>query len=283
MRARQLNFLVVLLFVSSVGVAMAWQPEPRPMRPVEPDRVRAKRSTRDKRDEDDARRQRQDVRDQRDGRRSTKRIRPDREQVRWQLGVTGKDTETGIVVERVIANSAAARAGLERDDVIITVNGYQVGFVDGILFDLGEELQQHADVNGVVTMLIQNRRGRRLENVRVQLDQANRGPNRSIITGTVFYRERIALPPRCVLSVELVERSRSGRRVRTVDSRRMAVGGQNRLAFEFNYNPRDIDPNRRYTVEASIRDDARTIMHNRDTYYVLTDNAPSHVDIRVRP
>ncbi len=285
MNVRYLHLLVGMLFISSVGMAMALQPAPRPMRPVEPEKARAKRSTRDRQDEDAARRRRQDVRDQRDGRRNIKPRRSDRDRVRWQLGVTGKDTDAGVVVERVIANSAASRAGFERDDVIVTVNGYQVGVVDGVLFDLGDELQQQADDNGVVTMLIQNRRDRRLENVRVQLDRAGgfNGPNRTIVTGTVSYRERIALPPRCVLSVELVELDRRGQRIRTVDSRRVAVGSQNTIAFELNYDARDIIPNRRYAVEARIRDDARTIMQNRSTYYVLTDNAPSHVDIRVQP
>jgi len=283
MNVRYLYLLVAMLFISSVGVAMALQPAPRPMRPVEPEKARAKRSTRDR--DDTARRRRQDVRDQRDGRRNIKPRRSDRDRARWQLGVTGKDTDAGVVVERVIANSAASRAGFERDDVIVTVNGYQVGVVDGVLFDLGDELQQQADDNGAVTMLIQNRRNRRLENVRVQLDRAGgfNGPNRTIVTGTVSYRERIALPRRCVLSVELVELNRRGQRIRTVDSRRVAVGTLNTIAFELNYNARDIIPNRRYAVEARIRNDARTIMQNRSTYYVLTDNAPSHVDIRVQP
>jgi len=285
MNVRQLHLLVGILFISSVGLAMAWQPEPRPMRPVEPERERVKRGTRERDDEETARRRRQDVRDQRSGRRDSKpRIR-DRERVRWQLGVTGRDTDVGVVVERVISNTAASRAGFERDDVIVNVNGYQVGVVDGVLFDLGEELQRHADVNGVVNLLIQNRRGRRLENVRVQLEPVEQftGPNRSIITGTVFYRERIALPSRSVLSVELVELDRRGRRIRTVDSRRIAVGTQNRIAFDLRYDPRDLNPNRRYVVEARIRDDARTIMQNRTTYDVLTNPGAQHVDIRVQP
>lgn len=280
--------LIALIAASSVGIASALQPQPQPMRPIDDNKTKAKRETRERRDDRDERGERdrrRDNRDRRDVKRPTKRFVPPDRNVRWQLGITGRDTDTGVVVERVIANSAAARAGLEPDDVIVTVNGYQVGIVEGIKFDLGDEINELADGDGIVTLLIQNRRGRRLENARVQLDRArdHHGPYDPILTGTVNYLERIALPPRSILHVELVELDRRGQRIRAVDAQRIVINGRNRIDFRFDYDRRQIDPNRRYAIEASIRDDARTIMRTRDTYYVLTDNAPSHIDVRVMP
>jgi hypothetical protein len=60
-------------------------------------------------------------------------------------------------------------AGLEHQDVIITVNGFQVGEIDGRLYALGDELQHRAGIRGDVRLLVQNWRNRELVNLDVRL------------------------------------------------------------------------------------------------------------------
>lgn len=88
---------------------------------------------------------------------------------KWWLGVYVYNTSTGVVITRVIPNSPAAQAGLEPRDCIVTVEGYQVGYVHRRLYALGPELQQRADRNGEVLLLVQNWRNGELGNMQVQL------------------------------------------------------------------------------------------------------------------
>lgn len=88
---------------------------------------------------------------------------------RWILGVHAYNTPTGVVITQVAPRSAAMEAGLEDQDVIITVNGFQVGEIDGRLFALGDELQHRAGLRGEVRLLVQNWRNRELVNLDVRL------------------------------------------------------------------------------------------------------------------
>jgi len=88
----------------------------------------------------------------------------------WWLGVYVYNTPAGAVVTRVVPNSPAARAGLEPRDCIVTVEGYQVGYVHRRLYALGPELQLRAGRNGEVLLLVQNCRNSELTNMEVQLE-----------------------------------------------------------------------------------------------------------------
>lgn len=85
---------------------------------------------------------------------------------RWQLGVQVRNLETGVQLTSVGRGSVAERNGLAQGDIIVTVGGYQVGYVDGLLYDLGDELARNVDRRGRVTLLVlRNRDGRLLNNV----------------------------------------------------------------------------------------------------------------------
>jgi C-terminal processing protease CtpA/Prc len=89
---------------------------------------------------------------------------------RRRLGVFAYNTETGVVVTRVLPGTPASYVGLERGDRIVSVAGQQVGFVDERVYYLGEELQRRADSGGRVLLLVQNVRNSRLLNIEVWLD-----------------------------------------------------------------------------------------------------------------
>lgn len=98
---------------------------------------------------------------------------------RWWLGIFAYNTSTGIVVTRVVPNSPAARAGLEPRDHIVTVEGFQVGYVHRRLYALGPELQLRAAPSGQVLLLVQNWRNGELTNMDVRLTPSRtRTPDR---------------------------------------------------------------------------------------------------------
>jgi hypothetical protein len=84
---------------------------------------------------------------------------------RWMLGVHAYNTESGVVVTRVLPGSAASEVGLEPRDVIVTVDGFQVGYIGGQLYALGDELQHRAGPQGGVRLLVQNWRDNQLVNL----------------------------------------------------------------------------------------------------------------------
>jgi hypothetical protein len=92
----------------------------------------------------------------------------------WKLGVWVHNSETGVVVTRVASGSAAERRGLEPGDRIVSVGGFQVGYVGDLLYPLGYELQRQAGGRGDVLLLVQNVRGNGLVNLEVQLDRGGR-------------------------------------------------------------------------------------------------------------
>jgi len=92
----------------------------------------------------------------------------------WKLGVWTSNSESGVVVARVSPGSAAARVGIETGDRIVSVGGYQVGYVGDLLYPLGFELQRQAGPRGDVLLLVQNVRNKELMNLSVQLDRSGR-------------------------------------------------------------------------------------------------------------
>jgi S1-C subfamily serine protease len=92
----------------------------------------------------------------------------------WRLGVWAYNTDTGVVITRVVPGSAAERQGLERGDRIVAVGGYQVGYVGDLLYPLGYELQRQAGRRGKVLLLVQNVRNDELLSMEVQLDGGSR-------------------------------------------------------------------------------------------------------------
>src|SRR3712207_4213995 len=71
----------------------------------------------------------------------------------WRLGVAIENVDTGVVLTDIERGMPAERAGLEKGDVIVNVEGFQVGYVDGALYDLGDEIRKRVDQQGRVNFL----------------------------------------------------------------------------------------------------------------------------------
>jgi PDZ domain len=85
------------------------------------------------------------------------------------LGVQVRYLETGARITRVFPNTPAWRYGLEPGDVIVAIDGYQIGYVKRRLYDLPSELNMRARRSGWVRLLVQNVRNNQLVNVDVHL------------------------------------------------------------------------------------------------------------------
>ena len=207
--------------------------------------------------------------------------RPDRDR-RWYLGVEVDYRDYGAVITRVIRNSPARRGGLETRDVIVTVNGYQIGTVGGRLFPLDRELELRASRRGLVRLLVQNQRTGQLANLDVQLERADQPGNaedRGVLVGTVTVRQLGQLPRSAVLAVRLVDLSDPRGSTIPLIQKTYRDLGPLPIPFELEYDRAQIVPGRRYALQAAVTVNGIPTYLTRDTYEVLTPNAPRRTDM----
>jgi putative lipoprotein len=100
------------------------------------------------------------------------------------------------------------------------------------------------------------------------------------VTGTVSYRERLALPPGAVLKVQLLDVSRADAPAAVLGEQVITAGGrQVPFAFEIAYDPARIDPRMTYAVSARIEEGGRLRFISDQRHAVITRGAPSQVDL----
>lgn len=105
-------------------------------------------------------------------------------------------------------------------------------------------------------------------------------PGTAQVTGTIAYRERIALPPAAVISVKLVDVSRADAPAVVLSEQRIeAAGKQVPFPFSIAYDPAGIDPRMSYAVQARIEDGGRLLFISDQHHGVITRGAPTHVDL----
>ncbi len=104
------------------------------------------------------------------------------------------------------------------------------------------------------------------------------------VTGTITYRQRIALAPDAVILVALVEFSKQENTPPAtviVSQTIPAAGKQAPFPFELKYDPAKIDPKNTYAVQARITVGGELRWINTQTYNVLAGGAGTSVEVIV--
>ena len=101
------------------------------------------------------------------------------------------------------------------------------------------------------------------------------------LSGTVTYRERIAMQPRWTVHVRLVQIIEGEKRPEIIDDYEIYEPGNVPVPFELRYDPDDIDKTGHYEVQAEIRDLGKVLWKNTEKYKVLTGGAPNTVEVVV--
>ena len=101
-----------------------------------------------------------------------------------------------------------------------------------------------------------------------------------VITVTVTYRERMALPPDAVISAQLQDVSRADVAAVVLAEASLTADGANvPFTLELAYDPAQIVAGNRYIVRAEIRQGDDLLFTTDQSYPVLTDDSPSAVEI----
>jgi putative lipoprotein len=98
------------------------------------------------------------------------------------------------------------------------------------------------------------------------------------VSGTVVYRERMALPPDAAIEVKLQDVSGASGTPNTIAETVFGSGGkQVPIPFQISYNPSDINPAHKYQVQANIRVNGKLMFTGVIPYLVITNGEPSQV------
>jgi len=104
------------------------------------------------------------------------------------------------------------------------------------------------------------------------------------VTGTVTYRQRIALSPNAVIEVKLLDVSRADAPAVTIAEQTiMPAGHQVPIAFSLEYDPGRIDDRSRYVIQARILEKGQVRFISTQAYPVITVGNPNKVNVIVSP
>jgi uncharacterized lipoprotein YbaY len=96
-----------------------------------------------------------------------------------------------------------------------------------------------------------------------------------LVTGSVLYRERIALPPNATLQVQLVDVSRMDAPAVVLGEQIVSPTGQVPIPFEIAYDPGQIDDRMSYAIQARIEVDGELMFISTRAYPVITRDSPT--------
>lgn len=104
------------------------------------------------------------------------------------------------------------------------------------------------------------------------------------VSGTVTYLQRVALSPDAVVKVILEDVSVADAPAKVLSEREIPSNGkQVPISFELNYATTDIQPKHRYSVRAAIQSGNRLLFTSTKSYPVITNGAPSRVEMIMQP
>jgi putative lipoprotein len=109
---------------------------------------------------------------------------------------------------------------------------------------------------------------------------SNSAANRPAVTGTVSYREPIALPHDAVIEVSLLDVSLMDVAAKLISKQTITPEQSVPIPFKLHYDPQDIDQRMTYAVQARILDGEDKLLFVTDiSYQVLTRGQPDRVDL----
>jgi len=176
----------------------------------------------------------------------------------WRLGVAIENVDTGVMLTDVERGMPAERAGLENGDIIVNVEGFQVGYVGGALFDLGDEIRRRVDPQGKINFLVYDQRQRRLQSLPITLAQQSAGG----VRGEVVCRERITLTQQAVLTVKLRDVTYPTWQNVEVGKHVIPNPKHPPIPFSIEFDRSLIYPDHRYAVDAFLVDRGQIVLQS---------------------
>lgn len=195
----------------------------------------------------------------------------------YKLGITPRNSDTGVQILQVAVGSVAQRSGLEANDVIVNVAGYQVGVVGGRLYDIGDELAKRVDARGRVSLLVRNSRDGKLINVPVQFTSALWS-----ISGEISSADPFNPAPNAVVTVRLIDITRPQWATNSIAEVSFSAQGRWPLAYRFDFDPSLLKSGHQYAMEARVIDRGLILMQTIPAAKVNLNTNSVRSNLRVK-
>ena len=189
----------------------------------------------------------------------------------YRLGINVQNTPTGVLVVGVSPGSVGQATGLEAGDTIVTIGGYQVGYVGDRLFDLGDELARRVDAAGNVTLLVRDGRNGTLENAGARFGATSRG-----VAGRIFGPSGMRLPASAVVAVRVLDVTYPQWQNVVVAQGQMATTD---LPTTYRLDLPVLQADHRYAVEARVEHGGRVIMQTGQPTPLAAIDREQQVDL----
>lgn len=106
----------------------------------------------------------------------------------------------------------------------------------------------------------------------------------NVVSGTVTYRQRSALPPNATLTIRILDVSRADASASVIAEQRVPTAGkQVPISFDLAYDRTKIQERNRYAVRAEIHDGERLLFTTDTSVPVITQGNPRSVEITLAP
>jgi uncharacterized lipoprotein YbaY len=188
------------------------------------------------------------------------------------LGITARNTATGVEVVSVNPGSVAQVAGLQAGDTIINVAGYQVGMVGDRLYDVADEVAKHVTTVGQVPLLVRNGRTGALATIPAQFGTASRA-----ISGVLNVPQGLQVPTTSVITVRLVDVTEpQWRDVALTQGQLPASRG---FPVSYRLDPPAATPQHRYAIDARVEDAGNVLLRTTTPVALASIDREQRVDL----
>jgi uncharacterized lipoprotein YbaY len=194
----------------------------------------------------------------------------------WRIGVGIDNRDIGAIVTQVQPGSAAQQAGIIPGDIIVGAGPNRIGLIDGRIVELAEVVRNFADNFGRISLLVLDSRSRQLRNVPI-----NMMSTATSLSGSLSLADNGFLPADAVAVIELRNASRPFFQVqggRTV----VNVSRQGPFAFSMNVDPRFLDPNDQYELQAMITS-RNQMMYSSQPMLLRSNDVTRRWDLVLQP
>ncbi|MCY3004719.1 MAG: YbaY family lipoprotein [Planctomycetota bacterium] len=187
----------------------------------------------------------------------------------FRLGIYSRNSDTGVLVTNVNPGSVAQQSGIEAQDIIIAVGGYQVGIISGRTYDISEELERRVDAQGRVVLLVRNHRDGRLVNIPVQFNGNTPGLGISVF-GSANTASRPPAQSGMTLLARVVDTTYPQWQNVSLGETQVPLTGRWPIDFQVDLDPSQIRPNHRYALDVQVV---------QRGYPILQMNSPSAINL----